>query len=553
MAASRLECFRDTIQKNFSFLKEVETVDQLWAKAISIEKGKKGFWMPIAGFHLENPSFDVELQSFFKNIDTRAGTFTYKDFRSQVIDLGLHQVGIFYVDRFGNKQAVMVLSMGNVEKCEIRLSHLSVIKSLNEFDFTDGLKELASWLNSSFVVDQFTSQEDYLGLLGKAGFERLDGYFCFRNGTQNLGKKEILTAGPSISSQEASYALDAAKYGWNDEWAKYLKKFESKFADYIGVKHALATSSCTGALHIALKTLDIGPGDEVIVPEMTWVATASAVEYVGGIPVFAEIEKDTWCMDPTKLEKLITPKTKCIIPVHLYGHPADMDKIMEIANRHKIYVIEDAAPAIGAECRGRKVGNFGHFSTFSFQGAKLLVSGEGGLLITNDSELYKKASVVWDHGRTPGTFWINQVGLKYKMSNIQAALGLAQVERAEEQIHAKRRIFKWYESELGNFDGITLCREAPWARSIYWMSSLLIDSKLGLSRDEFFKSLKEYKIDTRPVFPSISSFPMWKLTRNTIAQQVGEWGVNLPSGVCLNEDQVRYVARSIKEIISNAK
>ena len=239
----------------------------------------------------------------------------------------------------------------------------------------------------------------------------------------DIGAELILTAGPSISAREASYTLDAARRGWNNEWNKYIRRFESTFADYVGVKYALSTSSCTGALHLALSALGIGPGDEVIVPDVTWVATANAVVYVGATPVFADIDPQTWCLDPKSLQEAITSHTKAIIPVHLYGHPAEMDKIMAIAQAHNLYVVEDAAPAIGAEFRGQKTGTFGHFAAFSFQGAKLAVTGKGGILVTNDETLYKKVYALWDQGRTPGTFWINEVGWKYKMSNVQAALG----------------------------------------------------------------------------------------------------------------------------------
>ena len=269
------------------------------------------------------------------------------------------------------------------------------------------------------------------------------------------GSEMILTAGPSISAREASYALDAARNGWNRQMDDYIKRFEASFAEYVGTKYAMSTSSCTGALHLALAALEIGPGDEVIVPDLTWVATANAVLYVGATPIFADIESDSWCLDPASFEAAITKRTKAVIPVHLYGHPARMDKIMEIARRHKLYVVEDAAPAIGAEFQGQKTGTFGDFAAFSFQGAKLVVTGEGGMLVTNNDELYAEGSVIWDQGRQPGTFWINQRGLKYKMSNIQAAFGLGQLERVDELIEAKRRNFIWYQEGLKDVPGIS--------------------------------------------------------------------------------------------------
>jgi perosamine synthetase len=418
------------------------------------------------------------------------------------------------------------------------------------------LKEFTAWLEESLVTNKIIADvphDEFSAYWRELGFVEKDEGSIFVHDHSALGEKMILTAGPTISSRETSYALDACRYGWNSEWATYLKKFETSFAQYIGVKYALTTSSCTGALHLAFAALEIGPGDEVIVPEITWVATASAVEYVGATPVFAEVDQNNWCLDPEKLEELITPKTKCIVPVHTYGHPCDMDKIVAIAKKHNLFVVEDAAPAIGAECRGRKTGSYGHFAAFSFQGAKMLVTGEGGMLVCNDPQLYEKAYRLWDHGRTAGTFWINEIGFKYKMSNIQAAIGCGQLERCEQQIKAKRNIANWYIDEFGDFEGATFWRESDWARSIYWMSSLTINPEWGVSRDAFFTELKKYKIDTRPAFPAISQYPMWSKPPKPIAKKIGDFGVNLPSGVKLKEHEVRYVAQKIKEILLGLK
>jgi perosamine synthetase len=368
-----------------------------------------------------------------------------------------------------------------------------------------------------------------------------------------VGQQVILTAGPSISAREAFYAWDAAREGWNQRWSFYLGRFERSFADYLGVKHALATSSCTGALHLALATLGIGPGDEVIVPDITWVATANAVLYVGATPVFADVEPDSWCLDPRSFEAAITPRTKAVIPVHLYGHPARMDELVAIARQHGLFVIEDAAPAIGAEWQGRKTGTFGDFACFSFQGAKLVVTGEGGMLLTNDAERFQRAQSLWDQGRSPTrTFWIDDRGLKYKMANVQAAIGLGQLERVEELIEMKRRLFAWYEAGLAGVPHVRLNYEVAGARSNYWMSSLLLDETAPLTRDALRQRLKERNIDTRPVFPAISQYPIWPRPQapQPVAQRIGERALNLPSGVCLRRSQVDYVCRCLREILS---
>jgi perosamine synthetase len=367
--------------------------------------------------------------------------------------------------------------------------------------------------------------------------------------------KIILTAGPSISSRECSYALDAVRYGWNSQWNNYIKQFEEKFAEYLGVKYALTTACCTGALHLSLLTLGIGPGDEVIVPDITWVASAQVVNYVGATPVFADIQPDSWCLNPDSFEAKITERTKAVIPVHLYGHPAEMDRIMEIALKYNVYVVEDAAPSIGAEFKGQKTGTFGDFAAFSFQGAKLAVTGEGGMIVTNNKELYDKMYTIWDQGRTPGTFWIGEVGWKYKMSNIQAAIGLGQLERIDELIEAKRRIFSWYHEELEGLEQVKLNYETSWARSIYWMVSICLDESVDMRRDELMQKLKGKNIDTRPVFPAISQYPIWPKEQEPqpMALKIGNQAINLPSGVCLKREQVEYVCNSIRNIISNRK
>jgi perosamine synthetase len=367
------------------------------------------------------------------------------------------------------------------------------------------------------------------------------------------GSEMILTAGPSVSARECSYVADAARNGWNGQWNKYLKRFEDEFADRCNVKFAMATSSCTGAMHLALLALGIGAGDEVIVPDLTWVATASAVCYVGAIPVFADVDPESLCMDPASFEQLITPQTKAVMPVHLYGHPARMDRITHIARQHNLFVIEDAAPSIGAEFLGRPTGSFGDFACFSFQGAKLLVTGEGGMLLTDNEELFQRARKIADHGRSPGTFWIDQLGHKYKMSNLQAAFGLGQLQRTDELVAAKRRILGWYAEGLEPVTDLTLLRETADCRSAYWMTNVLVNDGAPLTRNQLSAELQRRKIDTRPIFPAISQYPIWPRRQQPqpVAQWAGTRGINLHSGVCLRKDQVEYVCATIRELLPN--
>jgi perosamine synthetase len=365
-----------------------------------------------------------------------------------------------------------------------------------------------------------------------------------------MRKEMILTAGPSITQKEIEYVNDAVKNGWNEHWGDYIKKFEKKFAEYIGVKHALATSSCTGALHLSLVALGIGKGNEVIVPDISWVATASVVRYVDAKVVFADVLPDSWCIDPKSIEERITERTKAIIPVHLYGQPANMEEVMRIAKKHNLKVIEDAAPAVGAELKGKRMGSFGDISGFSFQGAKLMVTGEGGMLVTNNTELFEKVKHFAEHGRASFGFEISDIGFKYKMSNIQAALGLAQLERVDELIKRKVQLFEWYNEGLKNIKGLSLNKaNSVSEKSIFWMSSIILDKDFGITRDKLIMELRERNIDTRPLFPQMSSFRMFDKFDNPVAKHIANNGINLPSGYERTQEEIAYICETIKDLL----
>ena len=357
---------------------------------------------------------------------------------------------------------------------------------------------------------------------------------------------QILTAGPSISSREIVYVNKAVSLGWNLNHSKYIKLFEEKFAQSVGSKYAMTTSSCTGALHLSLLSLGIGPGDEVIVPDITWVATASAVAYVGAKPVFADVDPVSWNITVESIQKVLTNKTKAIIPVHLYGFGAPMPEIVSFAKLNNLFIVEDAAPAIGTEIDGRFAGTFGQFGCYSFQGAKLLVTGEGGMLVSNDEDLMKKAWKIQDHGRKPGTFWIEELGYKYKMNNITAALGLAQIERVDVQIEKKREINNLYKELLSGSDQLSFQEELVKTKSICWMTSIQFTKTSGLDINFLAKYLGENGVDTRPVFPTIHSYPMWKVDiENPVASYISSNSINLPSGVALTHESVVKISNLI--------
>lgn len=363
-------------------------------------------------------------------------------------------------------------------------------------------------------------------------------------------RKEIPSGGPWITEKELDYVKDACVNGWYSNWSNYLTKFEKAMCAYTNTKHAIATSSCTGALHIAMAALGIKEGDEVIVPETTWIASVTCVCYMGAKPVFVDVEKDTWCMSPRCFKKAITAKTKAVIPVHMYGHPADMDSINKIAKEEGISVIEDAAPGIGSKYNGRPAGSLGLAAAFSFQGAKPLVTGEGGMLVTNDDDFYDRAYYYWDHCRDKSKVLFNTgIGFKYKMSNLLAALGLAQLERASEIIEKRRQIFFWYKKRLGNIEGIRMNIEKPGVYNNFYVPTIILEKDFGISPEGLMKKMDSEGIKNRPFFRCISKFPMFNPASTPVADWLAARGINLPCATTLTEEDVDYAASVIKKYL----
>lgn len=366
----------------------------------------------------------------------------------------------------------------------------------------------------------------------------------------------IPVAGPSITQREIDAVTEAVTHAWYEGANVYHERFEAAFAQYIGTQFAVCLPSCTSAIHLALLALGVGPGDEVIVPDITWIASAAPVTYVGATPVFADIDPHTWCLSAEALEACITPRTKAVIPVDLYGNMPDMDALRMVADRHGIAIIEDAAEAIGSEYHGRKAGGFGAAGVFSFHGSKTLTTGEGGMLVTGREDLYRRVLVLRDHGRAPGDpmFWNREVAYKYKMSSLQAALGLAQLGRIEELVAIKRQVFSWYQTALKDVGGITLNSEAPGTKNTYWMVTAVLDAARGVPKEEMIARLSTCGIDSRPFFYPLSFLPAYAHTeaarqaraRNKVSYQVAPWGLNLPSAMNLTQSQVEYVCEAFK-------
>ena len=366
-------------------------------------------------------------------------------------------------------------------------------------------------------------------------------------------KHRIPVANPDIGSEEEELVVQAIRSGWISSQAPYVKQFEKEFAEWLGVKHAIAVSNGTVALHLALLALGVGSGDEVIVPDLTFASPANMVVLTGARPVFVDVTREYWCIDPKDFRRKITRRTKAVIVVHLYGHPADMDEVLEIARENNIYVIEDCAEAHGAEYRGRKVGTFGDIATFSFYANKIITTGEGGMVVTNDDELADKIRLMRDHGMRP-RYWHIVLGFNYRMTGLQAAVGIAQLRKIGKLLERKRRIAMIYEEVLNDVSGIELHPKMLWANPSYWLYSILVDEKkCGLSRDKLMEKLEKRGIETRRFFyplHSMSAFNEYSSEGDAypISTYLSEHGLNLPSGPRISDEEVAYVARVIKSL-----
>jgi perosamine synthetase len=356
---------------------------------------------------------------------------------------------------------------------------------------------------------------------------------------------------PALIGRERDYVMDCLESSWISSNGKYIDLFEKHFAEYLGVKHAAACSNGTTALHLALLALGVGPGDEVIVPTLTYVATANAVTYTGATPVLADCEADAWTLDPDQVEALITSKTKAIIPVSLYGHPCNMDPLLELAEVHKLHVIEDAAEALGTRYKGKLCGSIAKISTFSFYGNKTITTGEGGMVVTDDDDLAAKVRILKGQGMDPlRRYWFPMVGYNYRMTNIQAALGVAQLENIEKFLAKRRDIGDLYNTHLRDVPGITLPVEKDYATRSYWMYSILIEEEYGKSRDHVMLKLAENGVETRPFFYPMHIMPVHgnkELSPLMNAERIASKGITLPTFFELEREDIVFITNLLKK------
>ena len=363
---------------------------------------------------------------------------------------------------------------------------------------------------------------------------------------------------PVIGEEEIAFVTDALRKGeLSGTFGHYLESFEIEFANYSGCKYGVAVSNGTTAIHLAVAAAGIGVGDEVLVSSSTNIATALGVMHNGAIPVPVDSEEETWNLDISLIESLITPKTKAIIPVHLFGHPVDMDALMKIADKHNLVVIEDCAESHGAKCHGKMTGSFGAMGCFSFYANKVITTGEGGMVVTNDEALVRRLKLLRNLAFTEPRFRHEEAGYNFRMTGYQAAMGLAQTRKLDHIVNEKRKVAHTYNTYLKEVKGLQLPVERDWAKNVYWMYALVVNQEFGITRDELAKCLKAEGVDTRTFFCSMSDQPClqklqgFRKIPTPVASRIWETGLYLPSTHTLSEADIIFVTNAIKKIQRN--
>lgn len=386
----------------------------------------------------------------------------------------------------------------------------------------------------------------------------LDGETDETGGNRNMmEKRNIPVAAPMLVGNEKAYVIDCLDSTWISSTGKYVERFESAFADFCGARHAISCCNGTVALHLALVALGLKAGDEVIVPTLTFVATANVVRYCDATPIFVDVDPETWTMDPFLIEQKITSRTRGIIVVHLYGQPTDLDPVLELAARHSLFVVEDAAEAHGAEYKGKKVGSLTTVGAFSFYGNKALTTGEGGMLTTNDNSFAAKLRLLRGQGMdSQRRYWHPVIGYNYRMTNVAAAIGLGQLERADWHLERRATVADWYKKALAGIDGIKWQSEQDWSKRIYWMFSIVLDEHAG-NREDAMAHLQADGIETRPLFYPLHLLPPYQKQEDNagypVAEQISQHGFSLPTWGGLSYEDVNYVAESLVQYLKTKR
>lgn len=370
----------------------------------------------------------------------------------------------------------------------------------------------------------------------------------------------VPVSAPSLGGNELKYVSDAINTNWVSSQGQYISQFERNFAEYVGAEWALAVSNGTCALHLALLVSGVGSGDEVIVPDLTFGASANAVLHAGARPVFVDVDAETWALDAAQLERAITPRTKAIMPVHLYGHPADMDPVLAIAGKHGLKIVEDCAESLGATYKNQNTGVIGDLGCFSFFANKVITTGEGGMVTGNDPKLKAHVELLRDHGMQKSRrYWHLEPGFNYRMTNVQAAIGVAQLEQIGTFLERRRACVEHYQHGLANLEGIILPTEASWARSIFWLYCIrVVPNGKDMNRDILAARLQAHGVDTRPVFPPLHGQPAFHVSAGAdsefpVSTQLAATGLCLPMSNDLTTADVDEICRIVREVVGHSR
>jgi len=438
---------------------------------------------------------------------------------------------------------------GVVTDGDIRRGFLKGFQLEDQLSFVMNKEYVAFPQDSDYelIENKFSKKHTHIPILD--GDEKIVDYYVFTLDTR------IPIAKPSLAGNEAKYLLECVATNWISSQGKFVKRFEKDFAEFLGCTYAVSVCNGTAALHLALETLGIGPGDEVIVPSLTFIATANAVRYTGATAVFVDSEMETWNIDPNKIEEKITKNTKAIIPVHLYGQPAKMSEIMSLAKKYDLHVVEDAAESHGAEYQNQKTGSIGDIGVFSFFGNKIITTGEGGMLVTNNEDIYQKACILRDHGMDPNKrYWYSKIGFNYRMTNMQAAVGCAQMERVENILQKKKHIAQVYRSSLEGFQNIIQPPQNNWSKNICWLYSVVLDGELTQNgiRDQVIQQLYTKGIVCRPMFYPIHQMPPYQDSKYKldVTDYLSKNGLSFPSYIDLENEEIKNICLQLKKILT---
>ena len=467
-----------------------------------------------------------------------------ENLRSALVKIDTNAMGICFVVK--NNILIGVITDGDIRRAMMKgyklEDPLSKVANKNYIHLQYGL--------SDYEIQKHLSDEiKYIPLLDEKG--RLIDY------ASNTKFHNIPMAQPILDGNELAYVTDCIKTNWISSQGSYVQDFENHFAKFINVNNAMTTSNGTTALHLALKTLGIGPGDEVLVPNITFIAPINAVLYVGAKPVFVDIDKNSLCINPKLIEQSITKKTKAIIPVHIYGQSADMDRIIEIAKLNKLLIIEDCAEALGTYYKKSHVGTFGDAAIFSFFGNKTLTTGEGGMLIFKSEEFDTKGRILRDHAMSPDKkYWHEEMGYNYRLTNIQAAIGLAQLERLESFIASKKSIAEQYNKRFKTQNFFEVPKQIPGIQHSFWLYTVILKKELLDYRDKIINSLLKNGIETRPTFYAVDSMPFYKAIDQfnidrPVSNELARSGISLPTFPGLESKQIKYISDSFLKILED--